>query len=511
MLIYKNIINLIINFNIMKLIKKTDFFAYKVSLTINKKGENGYKTFIGGVISIISIILSLICGVYFLQRMFLRKDISLIFSNQINPFKNITYSHKLPFLLRLTDTNSLPFEEDDKLYYVTASVWYGGTNDTNISYSAKQTSVSLNIGKCDIDKHFAEEFREYFINFPELNKYYCITPRNSSQTIYGLYGNVYPFSYYSFTVRKCLNSTENNNICYSNDEILDIMQQPYLDVIFIDYSINSLNKHEVKELIVRKERYEISSTIYKRIWLYFDYIKYITDYGYIFPNEQIEYFHSYDSVRIDMNYYPFSNALVTLTVLNNGKNSIYNKQYTKAQDYLAIIGGLIKMITVFCTILNYYNSKNSFYLKIIKDYLKENKNPEKYSIHKNNPINNIIPTVAGKSKSNLESSIEIFTKNNPAFPSNKKRSINKIQPNLGVLSKALSIKILPSVLINKKTTQTFNLYKEFINDRLNVINIIKTMELITLNYNNGQKRITNLNELNESFKQINKKSNFVDG
>ena len=493
----------------MKLIKKIDFFDHKVSLTINSKGETGYKTFIGGIISIISIILSFICIIYFLQRMLLRKDISVIFSNQINPFKNISYSHKLPFLLRLTDTNSLPFEEDDKLYYITASVWYGGTNDTNISYSAKQTSVSLNIGKCDIDKHFTKEFKEYFIDFPELNKYYCISPRNSSQTIYGLYGNVYPFSYYSFTVRKCLNSTENNNICYSNDQILDIMQQPYLDVIFIDYSINSLNKHQVKELIVRKERYEISSTIYKRIWLYFDYIKYITDYGYIFPNEQIEYFHSFDSIRIDMNYYPFSNALVTLTVLNNGKNSVYNKEYTKAQDYLAIIGGIIKMITVFCTILNFYNSNNSYYLKIIKDYLKENKNQEKFSIHKNNPISNIIPSVVGKSKSNLENSIEIFTKNNPVFSSKKKKSNNQINPILGGLNKSLSIKILPTVLMNKKITKTLNMYKEFINDKLNIINIIKKMEFIDLSYNNKQKSIPNLNEFSESFKQINKKSNFV--
>ncbi len=490
----------------MKLIKKTDFFTYKVSLTINKKGETGYKTFIGGIISIISIILSLICAVYFLQRMFLRKDISVIFSNQINPFKNISYSHKLPFLLRLTDTNSLPFENDEKLYYVTASVWFGGTNNTNISYSAKQTSVSLNIGKCDIDKHFSEEFKEYFINFPELNNYYCITPRNSSQTIYGLYGNVYPFSYYSFTVRRCLNSTENNNNCYSNDEILDIMQQPYLDVIFIDYSINSLNKHHVKELIVRKERYEVSTTIYKRIWLYFDYIKYITDYGYIFPNSHTEYFHSFDSVRTDMNYYPFSNALVTLTVLNNGKNSVYNKQYTKAQDYLAIIGGIIKIITVFCTILNYFNSKNSFYLKIIKDYFKENKNSEKIIAHKNNPISNVL---IGKSKSNLESSIEIFTKNKSAISLNKKKNSSKIQQNLGVLNKSISIKMLPNVLINNKINRTFNMYKDFINDRLNVINIIKKLELINLNFNKGEKLISNLNEFNESFNQINKKSNFV--
>ena len=53
------------------------------------------------------------------------------------------------------------------------------------------------------------------------------------------------------------------------------------------------------------------------------------------------------------------------------------------------------------------------------------------------------------------------------------------------------------------------MYKEFINDKLNIINIIKKMEFIDLSYNNKQKSIPNLNEFSESFKQINKKSNFV--
>ena len=63
--------------------------------------------------------------------------------------------------------------------------------------------------------------------------------------------------------------------------------------------------------------------------------------------------------------------------------------------------------------------------------------------------------------------------------------------------------------MNKKITKTLNMYKEFINDKLNIINIIKKMEFIDLNYNNKQKSIPNLNEFSESFKQINKKSNFV--
>jgi len=63
--------------------------------------------------------------------------------------------------------------------------------------------------------------------------------------------------------------------------------------------------------------------------------------------------------------------------------------------------------------------------------------------------------------------------------------------------------------MNKKITKTLNMYKEFINDKLNIINIIKKMEFIDLSYNNKQKSIPNLNEFSESFKQINKKSNFV--
>ena len=123
------------------LIKKIDFFPHKAALTFNPKGDIGYKTFIGGLISMLSIIFSFICGFYFLYRMFLRKDMSIIFSNEINPFSNISYSHKLPFLLRMSDTDSLPYEEDERLYYITASIWYGGTNDTNISITANQHSV----------------------------------------------------------------------------------------------------------------------------------------------------------------------------------------------------------------------------------------------------------------------------------------------------------------------------------------------------------------------------------
>ena len=178
----------------MKFFKRFDFLPHKATLTFNQKGEIGYKTFIGGIISMLCVFSSFSFCFYFLYRMLSRKDLSIIHSTQINPY-----------------------EEDEKLYYITASIWYGGSNNTSIDH-APQFSVSLNVSKCDINKHFTDEFRDYFKNFTDLNSYYCLEPRNYSQTIYGLYGNIYPFSYYSFTARYCKNTTENNNSCYSIEE-----------------------------------------------------------------------------------------------------------------------------------------------------------------------------------------------------------------------------------------------------------------------------------------------------
>ena len=97
------------------LISKCDYLSHKVSLTLNEKGDVGYKTFIGGLISIISIIISIICILFFIIKMFKRDDIYINHSTYINPYINLTYSHKLPFLIRLTNTNSEPYDDMMKM------------------------------------------------------------------------------------------------------------------------------------------------------------------------------------------------------------------------------------------------------------------------------------------------------------------------------------------------------------------------------------------------------------
>ena len=456
----------------MKIIKETDFLSQKVSLTINDKGDTSYKTLIGGIISILTVLFSIICCLYFLIRMLKREDLSVILSSQIDYYVNLTDSHKLPFLFRLTDTNSIPYEEDEKLYYMTMSVWFGGSNDSSLAPTAIQYKHSLNVSKCNLDIHFDSKYKELFKGIENLNSYYCIEPRNYSQTIYGLYGSYYPFSYYSFTMRYCSNTTQNDNSCYSINEIKEKFATPYLDLIFLDYTINSLNSKNVEQVSIRKERFELSAKLYKRIYLYLENIKYITDTGYIFTHNKITSFFRYISSKVDTNIYD-TPVIATVSVMNSITSSTYHKKYTKFQDYLATIGGIIKVISLLANGLNYFNAENSYYLKIIKDFVIKNN----FQQVEKKPSNSKIIL---KSKLNFHNSLIEYSKGEISLNNNSNYDYNIQKKDNNEIFKIIhSHKILPPLLLNNKEKYILKIYKNFVNKRLNLISILKKLETIT--------------------------------
>jgi hypothetical protein len=279
----------------------------------------------------------------------------------------------------------------------------------------------------------------------------------------------------------------------------------------------------VNEIFIRKERYELSTILFKRVWLYFENIKYIINKGYIFSDEKNEYFHGYESVRSDFNIFDDKPIIVTLTVLNGMKTSIYIKQFTKFQDYLAIMGGLVKVITLLSTILNYYNSGNSYYLKLIKDFIIVNKFKQSNSINQSNIninsnisiVNNnnddkrkkthfhLASSLIPKTKNAL-GSIDFTSKNDSALNLNKK--MTKLDYSFHILNSSITTKILPSFFTKKKYNETLILYKKFINNRLNIINVLKKLEMIQINNEVINKNIPvspNPNFVKEFKKKIN--------
>ena len=114
----------------MGLIKKMDFLYQEAHFTFNKHGDPGLKTVIGGFLSLITILLSILISFYFIILLFLKKEATVIFSSKQDSNINLLYSYKLPFLFRLSDTFANP------LYYLKIyEVWYSISNSIDILHN----------------------------------------------------------------------------------------------------------------------------------------------------------------------------------------------------------------------------------------------------------------------------------------------------------------------------------------------------------------------------------------
>ena len=169
------------------------------------------------------------------------------------------------------------------------------------------------------------------------------------------------------------------------DKITEQLKDTYIDMRYIDFAINNGNSNYVKTAYIRTDRFMTSVSIFKRIWVYFDWIEYKTDRGIVFTKERTEQFHQLSSFRYDVDLRdiyknPVSSAFLNISILSSGKITGYRRHFQKLQDYIATIGGLIKCISTFAFILNYYVSQNSYYFKLMQNFPFENYLDSKGSI-----------------------------------------------------------------------------------------------------------------------------------
>ena len=491
-------------------IKMFDYLYTEAKFTFNESGQTGEKTIFGGIVSIFTILVSLGCSGYFTYRLFNKDDSSIILSSEIDPYVNITYSHRIPFLVRFSDAYSIPYtNETSRLYNIYLRFWYGGSNNSK-NEDVYQSFDNITISKCNINEHFGE-YKEYFIDVPDLESYYCPDLRQYNQTLYGIYGGTKPFSYLQFYFTSCLNETMNNT-CFDKDYINKILSDIYLDLLSIGFKMDSLKK-TVSKIERKSERFSISNSVYKRIWMYLRKINYITDDGIIFTRKNEENFHLYENVRTevdirDIRIGSVPGSFLTLTVLNNGEISIYHRKYQKLQDYIATIGGIIKAITIFGSLINYYNGRNSYYFHIIKNFFITNK--METTLIKSPGFKNKINSSTNQNNNNNRSVSSFFHRINSYSPFGKKGGKNNYENNHSksfniqkkkerkkkdftneiILYNKFSSSFLPLVFFGKSEKEKLknNWYFDNINKRLNIINVLNLL-----------KKVEDLNLINKSY------------
>ncbi len=487
----------------MHYLKKFDYLSDQVNLTFNKEGEIRNKTSYGGIICLISILLMIIAGVYFFIKFIKRENKYLISSIESSSFLNISDSNNIPFLFRLSDYNNIPYNNTEKLFKIDLKFWTGGINSTNKTEAIeniKQYNESLLIEKCNLEKHFGK-YKYLFENMHDLETFYCTFPRNSNQTLYGVYGSVHPFSYYNFYFSICDIETDSN--CYERDEIYSILSNFYLDMRTIDYDIKSYKK-DVRDIIIKSDRFMLSLTVYKRIWMYFNSIQYITDKGIFFNEEETKTFFQYDSVRYDVdlrniNESTIKGCFLSFSALSTGHIKRYNRKYIKIQDYAATFSGIIKLISLWAIFSNYFYSQNQYYFRLINGFII----PEKQ-------INDKYEEKKKRFEKEFQTNINSPNHNKLIFTSIKRSSYqNQIH------NPVININNINNSKLKRNSMNNYNL-KLLLNDENNLIIKRNTLERKSLNclgyilpfylYANSQK---NKNELDYCYHAINDNLNVV--
>jgi hypothetical protein len=356
-----------------------DYFSCPVQITFDNREK--YSTLLGKFLSVIiySITLALIINSW-----------SSLF-NRVNPKTSTTNFYKVDSpLMNLTELNSiyialfqtsdfLPFNDPSYVTFETDIFEVKRFDDGSASFSyepLKQMNCS----------HYREIFKakgfqkDFDGNF--LDQGICIDLKSRDIVMGGNFASNY-FSNFVYNIKKCVNSTDSKIVCKSQEEIDKKIKGGFLQFYYFDnfVDLNNYSKVFTENLIHYFIVLDAKST--KFVDFYFKYVNVSSDIGLIFEDNRFLSAVAYDYYKEQIDTSPSDNLIIKLYVNSSNNYVFLTRVYTKFQEFAAIIGGLLKIMTFIGTIItstftNYemrekmFNSLFDFRNKIKKEsfYLK---------------------------------------------------------------------------------------------------------------------------------------------
>jgi hypothetical protein len=345
-------------------IKYLDLIGPKPKLMTESKSR--FKTIFGGLFTMTISLAILALSIYFSISLFSRNKISLI-SNQVQDISFQYQIFKIPYLMLITDNTGASIENSDNLYSMRGLYWYANTTTNRFNI------IPLKLINCQ--KNFKELWPIYNKLFNLNESFICIDPNDENirnKTIYGAYGDVVQgSSSMSIYINKCINDTKANKTNCATKELIDkTFETAFFSILTVDYEINNYNVTDPGIPFVRVITNRISSTIFKRFAINVGSIEYNTDVGYMFQDIIAKKFTRFESYSESVDnraegIFPGNFAVFSIQSSTN-KFSVF-RSYMKIQDLIANIGGVVKGITFFSTLIQNYFVSTYYTIKLIND------------------------------------------------------------------------------------------------------------------------------------------------
>ena len=340
-----------------------DFLGKTQNFTIAKK--NTFRTYIGSILSLIIIAIMISFVTYFSISIFDKDNpnlVTTVYNVDDPPFTPINDSVHIMTLSLQTPNYSLYIDESIytlNAFFMKYTISHNGTQEI--------LKEKLNIIKCN--EYNFTLLPDYFAHL-DLDNLYCLD-KNSSLYIKGEYGKE-EWTFINYEFSRCVNTSENNNICKSDQEIDDKLAGGFLGIFMTDLSIipNQYNKPSV--LYGKNVFTTFMNDRYTDVWFYMKIIKVNTDRGLLLKDIKHEEFIAYDSFMTTSDYRR-SEVFLNLHFRLSQRTEIYDRTYQKIQAIAAELGGIIKISLIIGELLVYL-FREVLYKDYILTFFSEDKN-----------------------------------------------------------------------------------------------------------------------------------------
>lgn len=333
-----------------------DFDLLGGNLTFHSNKQETIKTKFGGFISAVTIIFLGLLIAGFGQDFFKRTNPILVqstLSNKQYP-EYIINNKNFSFAFRL--------EDDDGVAINRPELFYTKVSYINTEKDDKGTYVTLNRIVLETHKCTEEMFYEGSGFVSENNNVLCPQFKNISV---GGYWDASFVNRFQIEIYQCIegNFTPDNMPCGSNKDREKVLANKlYFSVFYQVVVVNPNNYKNGLQRYIKNNYYTLDTRIQKNPYYFYEETIMRTDYGWLLKDiteENIIGFKSnyMDFISLDsLNSGNFAGSLTRAVFYFEKDKKEFHREYQKAQDLAAQVGGILKLfLTIGTFIIHKYN------------------------------------------------------------------------------------------------------------------------------------------------------------
>ena len=358
-----------------------------------------FQTSIGGLLTIIIYLMTIILIYIFGKDFFYRKNPVYTFSTISENYEKISLTkEKVTIAFRLEDNNGFSLNMTNYFYPIITYYVYEPDNEKYHQYSYEER---IEIRKC-VNKDFENDENNNLLEM--YGDLFCVDLKD--RKFGGSWNNdfLYYFDVSLYSCKDGQNYYNNNTDCISLSYLNNLFLKEEIYMTFYFSTIN-FRVNNIKEPFSRKHDIHycaLDNKLRKSDKIYIKKHILNNDKGWLFNNDKNYSVWGVDSISTDYQYFSneeisqdnFSSHVYTANFYMSLQKSYYTRRYAKIQDIIAIVGGLLTFFRFIGKTLYDTFNLSLKKIKIIDLFLdlnvRSDKNLSNEMINKSNSINLLI-------------------------------------------------------------------------------------------------------------------------